>query len=1122
MLKLKFFWRLSWYNLFLILFFCLLLTPAFAVLPTTGTVTPSSGTTTPDVARSFSTIYTDTDGWANLRECYFLVSTSSTSLTNASYLYYNQNTNLLYVRNDANTAWLGGYAPGSANLIENSYVRLNCAMTTATGSGSSLTISWNVTFKPAYSGRTYNTYLRAVDDASGSASWASKGTYTVNRSPLVGTITPSTGSGQISIAQTFTATYTDSDGWQNLQQVYLLINSSTGTTNCFYGYYNQNTNLLYLRNDDNTSWLGGYAPGSNNTIENSYVKLNCASTSISGTSSTLTVNWSVTLKAPFTGSRNTYLYARDDVNVTNGWTQKGTWSILNTAPILGTITPSSGSSSPNQTVSFTTTYTDSDTWLNIQYVYLLVNTSTSGVNCFYGYYNQNNNRLYLRNDANTAWSTGYAPGASNVIENSYAKLNCAGTSVSGSGNTMTVNWSVTFKSTFPGTKNTYLYVRDDANSYVSLAQKGTWSIQTDTTPPTGTIKINNDSQYTNSSTVSLTLSATDTGSGMGTGAQMQFSNDGTTWSTAENYTTTKTWTLSSGQGEKRVYVRYKDAAGNWSSAYSDVITLDTTAPTITITSVTSPTNQDVTLSYSVSDNYTAQSQITVTGDNSPYTTEGTHSIALSAKDLAGNTATKSVSFTIDKTAPAIVITSPEDGATVETNSITLQGTIDGQSFSETVTLSQEGENTITKTVTDLAGNTASKSITLYYYLGETIGSAGGVVYSNDGKVKLTIPTGALTENKQIKVLTINTESLEGSEPNNTSLLSVVECKPYGLVFTKPATLSYTLNQAEVPGTPVELGLYDSLQDKITSTGQSTTVPVDGYTVDFSIMHFSTYAALKNLIAQSTPIGANVKIPLPDMLTGTFSHAIPITVVPGRKGMQPAIGLSYRSGSPNSWVGLGFSLNPGYIVRSTRLGPPKYNDTQDTFYLITDAGTTELVHLIDNLYQAKVESAFSKFYKEGDDSWSVVGKDGSVLRFGQNASAKETSNSGTFSWYVTRAVELNGNYISYSYTQDQGKCYLNRIDYTGNEQTGTSPANSVEFTLETRDDIASSYISTAKVATARRLKEIQVKLNNEAVWRYVLEYSYSPDTNRSLLKSVTQYASDGKSLPVQRMSYQRGK
>ncbi|MBU4343656.1 MAG: hypothetical protein KKG21_06570 [Candidatus Omnitrophica bacterium] len=411
-----------------------------------------------------------------------------------------------------------------------------------------------------------------------------------------------------------------------------------------------------------------------------------------------------------------------------------------------------------------------------------------------------------------------------------------------------------------------------------------------------------------------------------------------------------------------------------------------------------------------------------------------------------------------------------------------------------------------------------KDKTVYFYPSDFIGPEGGEVTSFDGKVKVIIPQGALNEPTAIGLTPIDPETLTPATPLDKALLSAVDCRPFGLVFNKPVSLIYTLDQAEVPGTTVELGLYDSINDEIVSTGRTTTVGVDGYTLTFSLMHFSTYAAMKSTSQQVMPIGASVKIPLPDVLTGAFSHSIPITVAPGRKGLQANLALVYRSSNPNSWVGTGFSLNTGYIVRSTRLGPPTYTDN-DTFYFITDNGTTELVHLVDNLYQSKIESSFIKFFKEEDDSWRVVTKDGAILRFGQDTDSKETSEQGTFSWYLTEVVDPNGNYMDYQYTKDQGKCYPSRVDYTGNE-IGVSPQNSVEFILESRDDIPSSYISGTKVATTKRLKEILVKVEGVLVWRYELGYDYSEDTNRSLLRSITQYGSDDKSFPTQNFGYQR--
>ena len=68
---------------------------------------------------------------------------------------------------------------------------------------------------------------------------------------------------------------------------------------------------------------------------------------------------------------------------------------------------------------------------------------------------------------------------------------------------------------------------------------------TDTAPPTGSVTINSNDIYTSSLAVMLSIQASDSGSGMGAGAQMQFSNDGISWMDPESYASSKSWTLSS-------------------------------------------------------------------------------------------------------------------------------------------------------------------------------------------------------------------------------------------------------------------------------------------------------------------------------------------------------------------------------------------------------------------------------------------------------------------------------------------------------------------------------------------------------------------------------------------------
>ena len=89
----------------------------------------------------------------------------------------------------------------------------------------------------------------------------------------------------------------------------------------------------------------------------------------------------------------------------------------------------------------------------------------------------------------------------------------------------------------------------------------------DQTAPTGTISVSNGAEFATSTSVTLNLSASDTGGS--NLAQTRFSNDGTTWSDWETYAVTKAWTLTSGDGAKTVYGQFRDGAGNTSGQVQD-------------------------------------------------------------------------------------------------------------------------------------------------------------------------------------------------------------------------------------------------------------------------------------------------------------------------------------------------------------------------------------------------------------------------------------------------------------------------------------------------------------------------------------------------------------------------
>ncbi len=128
-----------------------------------------------------------------------------------------------------------------------------------------------------------------------------------------------------------------------------------------------------------------------------------------------------------------------------------------------------------------------------------------------------------------------------------------------------------------GTK-TITVVFKDAGGNVSAPLSA--NIVLDSTGPNGSVVINGGAESTRSQDVTLTLDCTDTATSC---VNMQFSNDGTTYTSLEPFASSKSYTLSPGLGLKTVYVKFTDELGNVSSAFSAGIDYEITAPAVSTT-----------------------------------------------------------------------------------------------------------------------------------------------------------------------------------------------------------------------------------------------------------------------------------------------------------------------------------------------------------------------------------------------------------------------------------------------------------------------------------------------------------------------------------------------------------
>lgn len=86
--------------------------------------------------------------------------------------------------------------------------------------------------------------------------------------------------------------------------------------------------------------------------------------------------------------------------------------------------------------------------------------------------------------------------------------------------------------------------------------------------------------------------------------------------------------------------------------------------------------------------------------------------------------------------------------------------------------------------------------------------------------------------------------------------------------------------------------------------------------------------------------------LVDEFTGDFTYNIPILNIPGANGGGYALSLSYHSGAmpeeEASWVGYGWTLNPGSIVRNKRGFPDDWNGKEVKYWNKTPSNETVVI------------------------------------------------------------------------------------------------------------------------------------------------------------------------------------
>jgi hypothetical protein len=298
-------------------------------------------------------------------------------------------------------------------------------------------------------------------------------TQTTNTGPDSISVTPNSGSGS---AQIFTFAFSDPSGATDIVSAQMDINAQLSSTNACYFYYSRTSNALYLANDAG-AWQGPATIGSSGTLSNSQCSVNVGGSSVSASGTTLTLNLAISFEAGFAGVKGIFMEVQSATQ-DSGWSNLGSWTVTsgggggsNGPPAPVSVTPNSSSGS-SQTFAFT--FTDPNGATDIVSTQMDINAQLSATNACYFYYSRASNALYLASDAG-AWQGPVTIGSAGTLANSQCSVNAGTSSMSVSGNTLTLNLAVSFEAGFAGAKNIYMEVQN-ATVDSGWSLHGAWTV----------------------------------------------------------------------------------------------------------------------------------------------------------------------------------------------------------------------------------------------------------------------------------------------------------------------------------------------------------------------------------------------------------------------------------------------------------------------------------------------------------------------------------------------------------------------------------------------------------------------------------------------------------------------
>ncbi|MBT4165679.1 hypothetical protein HOE04_01425 [archaeon] len=155
--------------------------------------------------------------------------------------------------------------------------------------------------------------------------------------PSIDSVSPLNGLSKTGEEQIFTIEYSDPEGWEDLIYGYVIFGADSSDSRIFLEY--RHTTKFGLVNDKGIMTYH-CDPESDNFLSNSYVKLDCSKSFVSGSGDTMTLTLALTFKEPFIGNWKILLRTKDISDKDKGkWVPMGDWDVEEGEVIIVPVKP---------------------------------------------------------------------------------------------------------------------------------------------------------------------------------------------------------------------------------------------------------------------------------------------------------------------------------------------------------------------------------------------------------------------------------------------------------------------------------------------------------------------------------------------------------------------------------------------------------------------------------------------------------------------------------------------------------------------------------------------------------------------------------------------------------------